>query len=75
MRLARTVENNLTPGEVDLYVLARGVGRAAARLIVRRRTRKNRFGQTAEYRYLYLAYRAGDKIKEHYIAKLADEKV
>jgi len=75
MRLARTVKNNLTPGEIDLYVDGTRIKRAAARLIVRRRTRKNRFGQTAKYRYLYLAYRAGDKIKEHYIAKLTDEKV
>ncbi len=55
---------------VDVYVMARGVGRAAARLIIRKRSRKNRFGATAEYRYLYLVYRAGDRIKEHYIAKL-----
>lgn len=59
---------------VDLYVTARGVGRAAARLIVRERVSSNGWRKKTN-RYLYLVYRAGDKIKEHYIAKLSDEKI
>ena len=56
---------------VGFCVIARGAGRAAARLIIRERKKKNvYYGGPEILRYLYLVYRVGRKIKEHYIAKL-----
>ncbi|MDD5692253.1 MAG: hypothetical protein PHP10_03645 [Candidatus Omnitrophica bacterium] len=46
---------------------------ATARLIIRERPSGS--GWRGPNRYLYLVYRDGHKIKEHYIAKLADEKI
>jgi hypothetical protein len=56
-----------------LQVHIKGLGFAKARLIIR--DRQGSSAWRGMNRYLYLVYRRGDKIKEHYIAKLTDEKI
>lgn len=78
MKLAKTSKNNLNP--IDIFVrgepqITRNCHHIYARLIVRERKSENRYGRIRINRYLYLVYRAGNKIKEHYIAKLSDEKI
>lgn len=58
---------------VELNVRVKGLGLAKARFIIRERPGSS--GWRGTNRYLYLVYRSGDKIKEHYIAKLTDEKI
>jgi hypothetical protein len=53
---------------VEINVRVRGLGLAKARLIVRERP-----SSYSMNRYLYLVYRNGDKIKEHYLGKLSNE--
>lgn len=55
-------------GITYLQVHIKGVGFAKARLIVRERQSSSAW--RGMNRYLYLVYRSGDKIKEHYIVKI-----
>ena len=71
--MVKTIELSGVDLHVRLYDREKFLDQAKARLIIRERKSRNRY--LPNNRYLYLVYRNGKKIKEHYIAKLTNEKI
>ena len=56
--------------EKVVYVRGEKGNLCTARFRIREKKSSKQFGHTIDYRYLYLTYRDGKKIKEIYVVKL-----